>query len=124
MGLVLKSIHATKYQVSSRAFKDPIEAYDCEAKEEVLLRPFAFFFPGDNPMQAELCSCSGLTSNHFCRTCKVGGSQAYKQSEEGFAELFKVRVVVPLFTESLSHIDHRQGSLELVRRRPTTPSLD
>ncbi|KAH9974865.1 hypothetical protein BJV74DRAFT_879659 [Russula compacta] len=59
-------------------------------KEEVLLRPYALLFPGDNPMQAEFCSSAGLCCNHFCRTCRVGGSQKYKQSDEGFSELLKV----------------------------------
>ena len=71
-------------------FASPIVAWDCQEKEEVFLRPYALLFPGDNPMQAELCSSAGLCCNHFCRTCKVGGSQKHKQSDEGFSELFKV----------------------------------
>ncbi|KAF7965722.1 hypothetical protein HWV62_42165 [Athelia sp. TMB] len=71
------------------AFKDPIEAWDCESGQEVLLRPYALFFPGDNPMQAEMASSSGLSSNHFCRTCKVGGTREFKQSNNGFETLFK-----------------------------------
>ncbi|KAF7982629.1 hypothetical protein HWV62_27053 [Athelia sp. TMB] len=72
-----------------KAFKDPIEAWDCESGQEVLLRPYALFFPGDNPMQAEMASSSGLSSNHFCRTCKVGGTREFKQSNDGFETLFK-----------------------------------
>lgn len=43
-------------------------------------------------MQAEFTSSAGLTANHFCRTCKAGGTREYKQSNDGFATLFKVIV--------------------------------
>ncbi|KAJ7256585.1 hypothetical protein C8J57DRAFT_1649924 [Mycena rebaudengoi] len=71
------------------SFKDPVVAWDCEMKEEVLLRPYGLLFAGDNPMQAELCSCAGLNSNFFCRTCHAGGTREWKQSDEGFAEILK-----------------------------------
>lgn len=78
-------------EVASRTtFAKPIVSWDCHSKEEVLLRPYALLFAGDNPMQAELCSCAGLSTNHPCRTCKAGGSQEYKKSEKGFAEMLKV----------------------------------
>lgn len=41
-------------------------------------------------MQAELSSSCGLSANHFCRTCKVGGTREFKQSNDGFESLFKV----------------------------------
>jgi hypothetical protein len=75
--------------LNRKAFATPISAYDCETKEEVLIRPWPLFWAGDNPMQAELCSTAGLTSNYFCRTCKAGGSQEFKQSG-GYESLFKV----------------------------------
>ncbi|KAJ7104555.1 hypothetical protein C8R43DRAFT_1092206 [Mycena crocata] len=68
------------------SFRDPIVAWDCETKEEVLLQTYALLFAGDNPMQAELCSCAGLSTNFFCRTCHAGGTREWKQSNEGFAE--------------------------------------
>ncbi|KAG9122457.1 hypothetical protein FRC07_001140 [Ceratobasidium sp. 392] len=71
-----------------KAFENPTVAYDCVTHEEVLIRPFALFWAGDNPMQAEHCSSSGLNSSHFCRTCDVGGSDSYKQSLEGYRTLF------------------------------------
>ncbi|KAF7980223.1 hypothetical protein HWV62_39337 [Athelia sp. TMB] len=70
-------------------FKEPITAWDCENNEEVLLRPFPLLFPGDNPMQAELANSAGLLANHFCRTCKAGGTREFKQSDDGFSTLFK-----------------------------------
>ncbi|KAJ7476792.1 hypothetical protein FB451DRAFT_1461207 [Mycena latifolia] len=71
------------------AFAEPVVAWDCEAKEEVLLRPHGLLFAGDNPMQAELCSCAGLNTNFFCRTCQAGGTREWKQSNDGFAEVLK-----------------------------------
>ncbi|KAJ6621770.1 hypothetical protein B0H10DRAFT_1945050 [Mycena sp. CBHHK59/15] len=70
-------------------FSEPIVAWDCEAKEEVLLCSYGLLFAGDNPMQAELCSCAGLNTNVFCRTCKAGGTREWKQSNEGFAQILK-----------------------------------
>ncbi|KAJ7798132.1 hypothetical protein B0H14DRAFT_3546008 [Mycena olivaceomarginata] len=70
-------------------FDVPVAAWDCEGKEEVLLRPYGLLFAGDNPMQAELCSCAGLNTNYFCRTCKAGGTRDWKQSNEGFAAVLK-----------------------------------
>ncbi|KAJ7674195.1 hypothetical protein B0H17DRAFT_946753 [Mycena rosella] len=72
-----------------KTFADPVPAWDCEAKEEVLLRSYGLLFAGDNPMQAELCSCVGLNSNFFCRTCQAGGTREWKQSTEGFADILK-----------------------------------
>ncbi|KAG9089001.1 hypothetical protein FRC06_001747, partial [Ceratobasidium sp. 370] len=71
------------------AFENPVVAYDCVTGEEVLVCPFGLFWAGDNPMQAEECSSSGLNSNHFCRTCDVGGTDEYKQSLDGYKTLFK-----------------------------------
>ncbi|KAJ6469227.1 hypothetical protein DFH09DRAFT_1294525 [Mycena vulgaris] len=71
------------------AFREPVVAWDCEAKEEVLLQPYGLLFAGDNPMQAELCSCAGLNSNFFCRTCHAGGTREWKQCNEGFADILK-----------------------------------
>lgn len=59
--------------------------------EDVLLLPYALFFAGDNPMQAELASQLGLQGNFFCRTCHVGGTKDFKSSLEGYAALFTVR---------------------------------
>ncbi|KAF8170969.1 hypothetical protein K438DRAFT_1982253 [Mycena galopus ATCC 62051] len=70
-------------------FSEPVPAWDCEAKEEVLLRSYGLLFAGDNPMQAELCSCAGLNSNYFCRTCNAGGTREWKQSNEGFADILQ-----------------------------------
>ncbi|KAG8777086.1 hypothetical protein FRC12_000558 [Ceratobasidium sp. 428] len=72
-------------QVFDEAFDDPIVVWDVLTGREVLVRPYIHFIAGDNPMQAEECSSSGLRSNFFCRTCCVGGTQVYKISEEGYS---------------------------------------
>ncbi|KZP32683.1 hypothetical protein FIBSPDRAFT_907278 [Athelia psychrophila] len=53
----------------------------------ILLRPWILFLPGDNLMQAELCSHVGLNGNFFCRCCNAGGMKEYKSSNEGFSKL-------------------------------------
>ncbi|KAG8774404.1 hypothetical protein FRC12_001986 [Ceratobasidium sp. 428] len=70
------------------AFNSPAVAFDCVLQEEVLVRPYALFWAGDNPMQAEHCS-TGMNSNHFCRTCNAGGSDEFKQSFDGYKSLFE-----------------------------------
>ncbi|KAB5589078.1 hypothetical protein CTheo_7477 [Ceratobasidium theobromae] len=71
------------------SFRYPIVAFDCEAQEEVLIRPYPLFSSADNPMQAEQCSCPLQNANIFCRTCHVGGTNEFKQSEMGYATLFR-----------------------------------
>lgn len=69
----------------------PFKVWDAMKQRYVLIRPWVLFLPGDNPMQAELCSHIGLQGNHFCRMCHVGGDQAFKSSNEGFPSLMVVR---------------------------------
>ncbi|EJF57509.1 hypothetical protein DICSQDRAFT_69263, partial [Dichomitus squalens LYAD-421 SS1] len=68
----------------------PLKVWDVRRRRHILVRLWLLFLPGDNPMQAELCSHIGLKGNHFCRCCHVGGDQKYKQSDEGFASLLKL----------------------------------
>ncbi|KAG1785096.1 uncharacterized protein HD556DRAFT_1435278 [Suillus plorans] len=63
-------------------------AWDCKFNEEVMLIPYALFLAGDNPMQAEECSHTGLNCNYFCRTCDVGGTKEYKESKAGYNSIF------------------------------------
>lgn len=56
--------------------------------------PYLIFTASDNPMHAEQTSGCGLNSNYFCRTCSVGGTKAYKKSDEGFAKIFEVSCLV------------------------------
>ena len=46
-----------------------IWAWDCVEKEPVVVIPSVLALLGDNPMQSEFCSHTGLTSNLFCRIC-------------------------------------------------------
>ncbi|KAG2098947.1 uncharacterized protein F5147DRAFT_747309 [Suillus discolor] len=70
------------------AARSGVMAWDCKFNEEVMLIPYALFLAGDNPMQAEECSHAGLNCNYFCRTCNVGGTKEYKESEAGYNSIF------------------------------------
>ncbi|KAJ6535243.1 hypothetical protein DFH09DRAFT_1249927 [Mycena vulgaris] len=61
-----------------------------------IARPYGLLFAGDNPVQAELCSCTGLTTNSFCQTCQAGGTREWKQSNEGFPEVLKRNIATTL----------------------------
>jgi hypothetical protein len=76
--------------MSSNAAESGIIAWDCKFDEEVMLIPSGLFIAGDNPMQAEECSHAGLNCNYFCRTCHVGGTKEYKESEVGYNSIFAV----------------------------------
>jgi hypothetical protein len=60
------------------------------ARTEVMLMLYGLFFDGNNPMQAEECSHAGLHCNYFCRTCEVGRTKKYKESDEGYKSIFVV----------------------------------
>jgi hypothetical protein len=47
-------------------------------------------------MQAEECSHGGLTCNIFCRTCHVGGTKEFKQSDVGYRSVFTVNFVLSI----------------------------
>ncbi|EGO04676.1 hypothetical protein SERLA73DRAFT_43533, partial [Serpula lacrymans var. lacrymans S7.3] len=74
----------------TEASSSGVLTWDCKYEQEVMLQPYLLFVAGDNPMHAEECSHSGLQSNFFCRTCKVGGTQAHKKTDEGYQKVFKV----------------------------------
>ena len=80
----------------SQVLESSVDAYGCKENEEVLLIPYGLFFGSDNPMQAIQCSHAGLSSNHFCRICKVGGTKKHKASEEGYSDIFRVSSNSPL----------------------------
>ncbi|OJT07070.1 hypothetical protein TRAPUB_2102 [Trametes pubescens] len=65
----------------------PFQVWDSVKKRPVLICPWILLLPGDNPMQAELCSHIGLQGNHFCRMCHSGGDHTFKASNDGFASL-------------------------------------
>ncbi|KAF8840947.1 hypothetical protein BDN67DRAFT_1048545, partial [Paxillus ammoniavirescens] len=84
----MELMHGMKQSILNAA-ESGIVTWDCRDNEEVMLIPRGLFHGGDNPMQAEECSQGGLTCNHFCRTCDVGGTKEHKESEEGYRSLFK-----------------------------------
>ncbi|KAH8924738.1 hypothetical protein BT69DRAFT_1296161 [Atractiella rhizophila] len=70
-----------------------IISYDDISGEELLLRSMVIVFEGDNPMQAEACSCSPSlgVSLKFCRVCKVGEEKKGDQlTETGITNFMKI----------------------------------
>ncbi|KAG1894217.1 uncharacterized protein F5891DRAFT_1131025 [Suillus fuscotomentosus] len=80
-------MRAMKESISDAA-QSGVIVWDCKYNEEVMLVPYVLFLTGDNPMQAEECSHAGLSCNHFCRTCDIGGTKEYKESEAGYNGIF------------------------------------
>jgi hypothetical protein len=90
----------------SESFDKMITAWDVQENCEVLLRPYIHAILSDNPMQAQECSSSGLQSAKFCRTCDIGGTNEFKSSDKGYAQLFQVGlsyhfVLLDEFTQTL-----------------------
>ncbi|KAF8256788.1 hypothetical protein EI94DRAFT_1849401 [Lactarius quietus] len=73
-----------------KALDLPVVTYDCKTRKEIMIIPYLIFTASDNPMHAEQTSHCGLNSNYFCRTCHVGGTKAYKKTDEGFGKLFEI----------------------------------
>ncbi|KAI0644697.1 hypothetical protein C8Q79DRAFT_912903 [Trametes meyenii] len=94
---VATSPHASPMEIVQAVCEDirrsggttPIKAWDAVRKRYVLLRLWLLFLPGDNPMQAELCSHIGLNGNFFCRCCHAGGDKEFKESNSGFPSLLR-----------------------------------
>ncbi|KAJ6617842.1 hypothetical protein B0H10DRAFT_1796504 [Mycena sp. CBHHK59/15] len=63
-------------------------AYDCALQREILFRLRAHLLPADNPQQAESSSTSGANSTWWCREDKSGGSDAHRETDEGYDALF------------------------------------
>ncbi|KAG2063878.1 hypothetical protein BDR04DRAFT_1130971 [Suillus decipiens] len=82
--------------VTSSPHAAPMELIDAADSEEVMLIPYRLFIAGDNPMQAEECSHTGLNCNYFCQTCNVSGMKEYKTSNEGYNSIFTT-------TEGIQH---------------------
>jgi hypothetical protein len=61
-----------------------------------MLLPYGLFWGGDNQMQAKECSQGSLACNYFCQTCHVGSTKKFKESDEGFASLFKVYITLTI----------------------------
>ncbi|KAG1814554.1 hypothetical protein EV424DRAFT_1541383 [Suillus variegatus] len=92
---VTSSPHAAPMEMMSamqdsigKAAKSGTFAWDCKDNEEVMLVLYGLFLGDDNPMHTEECSHAGLHCNYFCRTCEVGGTKEYKESDEGYSSIF------------------------------------
>ncbi|KAG2086659.1 uncharacterized protein F5147DRAFT_659159 [Suillus discolor] len=87
----MSSPHAAPMEMMSameesirKAAESGVFTWDCKHEEEVMLELYGLFLGGNNPMQAEECSQAGLHCNYFCRTCEVGRTKEYKESDEGY----------------------------------------
>lgn len=70
-------------------------------------------------MHAEQTSHAGLCANHFCRTCDVGGTKAYKKSNEGFAKIFEVSILL-FACDTCDFTSFRSGAY-VTQMRPKEP---
>ncbi|KAJ7226230.1 hypothetical protein C8J57DRAFT_1197699 [Mycena rebaudengoi] len=62
--------------------------YDCALSREVLFRVRAHLLPADNPQQAEWTSTAGSNSTWWCREDMSGGSDAHRETDDGYHALF------------------------------------
>jgi hypothetical protein len=79
------------------------DAYDCLLEQEILFTVHPHCLPADNPQQAKSSSCAGLGSNFNCRYDHMGGSKEYKETNEGYHAMFKVRFE-SIWAEILSYL--------------------
>ncbi|OJT10831.1 hypothetical protein TRAPUB_12643 [Trametes pubescens] len=64
------------------------DAYDCSAREDIMLRIIPEVLPADNPQQSASCSHVGLHGNHPCRRCEFGGTELERETDEGYETHF------------------------------------
>ncbi|KAF8257029.1 hypothetical protein EI94DRAFT_1774685 [Lactarius quietus] len=81
------------WDLMDKALDSPVATFDCKTRKEILIIPYLIFTASDNPMHAKQTSSAGLNANYFCHTCDVGGTKAYKKSNEGFAKIFEVSIL-------------------------------
>ncbi|KAL4062763.1 hypothetical protein V8B97DRAFT_2026674 [Scleroderma yunnanense] len=83
----LELVQGVKKSIQEAA-ESGIITWDCKYEEGVMVISYDHFHGGDNPMQAEECSHGGLKCNHFCQTCKVGGTNVEKRTDKEYTDLF------------------------------------
>ncbi|CAD6953046.1 unnamed protein product [Tilletia caries] len=94
--------------------QNPFTAYDCELKEDVMVRPYLLSVMADNPMAASLTSSIGLMGNKCCRMCDVDGSKETLQTAEGFVRYLRpgsarsVQTIKAALTEQLDAAERGQ----------------
>ncbi|KAI1788974.1 hypothetical protein LXA43DRAFT_893623 [Ganoderma leucocontextum] len=62
--------------------------YDCELREEILVRILPETLPADNPQQSATCSHVGLKGNKPCRKCEFGGTERERETDQGYEQHF------------------------------------
>lgn len=58
--------------------------------EEIIFQMHGHLLPADNPAQAEHTSTAGANAKYWCRGDDSGGSDEYRESNEGYHALFEV----------------------------------
>ncbi|KAI9567277.1 hypothetical protein HD554DRAFT_2205650 [Boletus coccyginus] len=84
----MELMHGIKESIQ-KATNNPIVAFDVKHQEEVVLILYELIITSNNPMQAEECSHGGLKCNYFCRTCKVSGTHAEKNTDKRYTDIFQ-----------------------------------
>jgi hypothetical protein len=79
------------YVVNFRRSDEWHEAYDCQLQSEIVFQIHAHLLPADNPQQAESNSNAGANANLWCRGDNSGGTDEFRESDEGYHALFEVR---------------------------------
>ncbi|KAI9567247.1 hypothetical protein HD554DRAFT_2173583 [Boletus coccyginus] len=86
---LMELMHDIKESIQ-KATNNPIVAFDVKHQEEVVLILYELIITSNNLMQAEECSHGGLKCNYFCRTCKVSGTHAEKNTDKRYTDIFQV----------------------------------
>lgn len=97
------------------------DAYDCALETEILFQIAPHLFPADNPQQSETASHIGVNGNYNCRRDFVGGTEAEKETDKGYAALYSVSGRLTLDKPYL-HSKHSLGHLVL-SMEPLRPSV-
>lgn len=76
--------------MSRALINKPVEVYDCQSGETVMVQAHLVFLCGDNPMLAEFASTAALNANYPCRVCRYGGTWKERRKEDAFFRAFEV----------------------------------
>ncbi|KAJ6605878.1 hypothetical protein B0H10DRAFT_2178679, partial [Mycena sp. CBHHK59/15] len=69
--------------------QEPVRTYNAETSRPCSFRLNVPDGPADNPQQAEEASHIGHQGNHFCRRCKVGGTNDEKECPNGYHSFYE-----------------------------------
>ncbi|CAD6924837.1 unnamed protein product, partial [Tilletia laevis] len=67
----------------------PLDVWDCQSQNNVIVVPYLLAVCADNPMAAELSASSGMQANFPCRICSWGGKFVEKATEDGVRQMIE-----------------------------------